>query len=133
MRRHGCALSSVGTRRDPRRQTHSPRKDRSSRESRARREESGRMSADDRIAQLALERSFHLAAESAIDIANMIASDRGLRKPTSYRDVFRVLSEAGILTTEVGERFQKIAGLRNVLVHDYARVDAAELRTYACT
>lgn len=71
------------------------------------------------------ERYLHLAAECALDIGNHIVSDQGLGSPGSYREIFFLLGEAGILAPELTNKMQELAGLRNILVHDYSRIDHA--------
>jgi len=72
------------------------------------------------------ERYLHLAAECALDIGNHIVSDRGLGSPGSYREVFSLLGEADILTPALTKKMEELAGLRNVLAHDYMRIDHAK-------
>jgi uncharacterized protein YutE (UPF0331/DUF86 family) len=71
------------------------------------------------------ERYLHLAAECALDIGNHIVSDQGLGSPGSYREIFFLLGEASVLTPELTNKMQELAGLRNILVHDYSRIDHA--------
>jgi uncharacterized protein YutE (UPF0331/DUF86 family) len=69
------------------------------------------------------ERYLHLAIESAIDIANHLIADAGLETPETYRDAFAILARSGVIETELGQRMQRWAGYRNVLVHAYLTVD----------
>lgn len=78
----------------------------------------------------ALERYLHLAAECALDIGEMLISARRMPKAETYREVITRLSEAGILDEGLALRFQDIASLRNILVHDYIRVDAGRLQAF---
>ena len=58
-----------------------------------------------------------------MDIGNHVISDRGYPKPESYADVFRILVEKGIIPAELLEELAGMAAFRNVLVHDYLRLD----------
>lgn len=78
----------------------------------------------------ALERYFHLAAEATLDVDEMLIARLGLPKASTYREVIRNLGRAAILPAEFAERFERVASLRNILVHDYARVDPAELQRH---
>lgn len=69
------------------------------------------------------ERFLHLAIECVIDIGNHIVSDMGYRKPASNRDVFVVLGENKAITPELSERLVDMASFRNILVHDYLKLD----------
>ncbi|CEP68486.1 Protein of unknown function DUF86 [Moorella glycerini] len=71
-----------------------------------------------------VERTLHLAVESCIDIASHIISDEGLREPRDNKDIFAVLGEAGYLPEELTKKLMKMAQFRNIIVHDYARLDA---------
>ncbi|WAM33940.1 type VII toxin-antitoxin system HepT family RNase toxin [Caldicellulosiruptor morganii] len=69
------------------------------------------------------ERFLHLAMEAIFDICNHIISDLRLRKPENYKDIFKVLFENNIITRTQFEKFSKMAGFRNILVHDYAKIN----------
>jgi len=77
----------------------------------------------DRGLQAQAERWLQLAAESVLDLANHLISERGGRTPESYRDSIRVLAEEGVLPEELASCIEAWAGLRNVLIHLYLEVD----------
>ena len=77
----------------------------------------------------AVERSLQVAIEICFDISQRIISVEGLRLASSYRETFLVLQEAGILESGQGERLANMASFRNLLVHDYVRID--DERVYA--
>ncbi len=85
----------------------------------------------DRFAPAAAERSFQVAIEVVIDLANMLASKVGRRSPDTYADVFRVLGEAGSLSPRLVEEGIGMARFRNLLVHAYAAVDPARVHAMA--
>ncbi|MGQ9722881.1 MAG: type VII toxin-antitoxin system HepT family RNase toxin [Candidatus Jordarchaeum sp.] len=64
-----------------------------------------------------------VSIQSAIDLANHIIADRGLRKPLTYRESFEILSESEIITPDLGNNLSDLAGFRNMLVHSYLRLD----------
>lgn len=70
-----------------------------------------------------IERTLHLAIECCLDIGSHTIADNGWREPISNKDVFLVLAENGVFSKELLARLQKMAQFRNVLVHDYAKVD----------
>lgn len=74
--------------------------------------------------QRIIERTLQMMIETCADIANHIVSDRGLRAPTSYADTFRVLSENNLIGHDLSFVMEKMAKFRNVVVHQYERVDA---------
>lgn len=69
------------------------------------------------------ERFLHLAIECIIDIGNHIIADMGYRKPTSNREIFEVLFEHEIIKAGLQENLSNMAGFRNILVHDYIKLD----------
>jgi uncharacterized protein YutE (UPF0331/DUF86 family) len=74
--------------------------------------------------QRIIERTLQLMVEICLDVANHIISDRGFRRPIGYSDHFEVLRENGILGAELASRMVKMAKFRNLLVHNYDKVDA---------
>ncbi len=70
-----------------------------------------------------IERNFHLAIESAIDIGEMIISEEGFERPEDYRSVFLILGRHGVLPGNFAEDFSLAAGFRNILVHAYEELD----------
>lgn len=81
--------------------------------------------------ELALKHALLESIEACVDIANHIIAVKGLRRPTDYRDVFRVLVENNIVSKRFGERLEEMASFRNVLVHRYAYVDTKKLMEIA--
>ena len=81
-----------------------------------------RYSSDWKIQRI-IERTLQIMIETCADIAGHIISDRGYRIPKSYADTFKVLQEENILEKELFETMEKMAKFRNIVVHDYARID----------
>jgi uncharacterized protein YutE (UPF0331/DUF86 family) len=75
------------------------------------------------------ERDLQIASQACVDIANHLIAAEGLRTPDGYADAFQVLSEAGILDPPTAESLKPIAGLRNILVHDYLSIDHTRLHS----
>ena len=75
----------------------------------------------------AVERYLHVAIECVLEIGEMIISRESWRKPETYREVIETLGENDVLPSQFAEKFSKVAGLRNILVHRYADVDLDEL------
>ncbi len=70
-----------------------------------------------------VERTLQMATEACLDIANHIISYEGYREPEDNKDVFKVLSENNILEADLRDKLIKMAKLRNVIVHDYLKID----------
>ena len=73
--------------------------------------------------QRIVERTLQIMIELCLDIAGHIVSDMRLRTPTSYADVFKVLHENGLMRSDQYEVMEKMANFRNVVVHQYDKVD----------
>jgi len=69
------------------------------------------------------ERFLHLTIECVMDIANHLISDLRFRKPESNRDVFDILYENDIIDRKLKENLCNMASFRNILVHDYLKLD----------
>ena len=81
----------------------------------------------DTIANLALERALQIAAEAIFDLGHHILAGRGLDVPATYREVLPALARAGVIDTALLSRLEGLAGLRNILVHDYVVVELPRL------
>jgi len=77
-----------------------------------------------------VERYIEVALECIIDIGEMIISKEKLKRPDTYRDVFLLLGEHGILPDDFAKDLAPAAGFRNVLVHMYAKIDIERLYYY---
>jgi uncharacterized protein YutE (UPF0331/DUF86 family) len=73
----------------------------------------------DPLNELAVERCLHVAAEAIFDIGHHVLAGRARPVPAAYRDIVPALVKEGILEPSLGERLEGMAGLRNILVHDY--------------
>ncbi len=76
----------------------------------------------DKVIRRYIERTLHMAVEACLDIANHIISYEGYREPVDNKDIFQVLFEQKILDKKLMENLKKMAQFRNVIVHDYIRV-----------
>jgi uncharacterized protein YutE (UPF0331/DUF86 family) len=75
--------------------------------------------------QRVIERTLHLAIETCMDVADHIVADRRLRVPETGAESFEILAEAGLLSKPLGAALALMVGFRNILVHDYTRLDPA--------
>lgn len=71
----------------------------------------------------ASERFLHLSIECVLDISNHAISDMRFRKPSSNKDIFQVLLENKIIPEKLKMNLSNMAGFRNILVHDYIKLD----------
>jgi len=78
----------------------------------------------------ACERAFQLASENLLDICNLIISEKGFGIPTDSKDCIRKLAENGVITGSLSTRLEELVGFRNLLVHQYGRVDDSRAYSY---
>ena len=70
-----------------------------------------------------VNRRMQVAIETCIDIATMLVACLQLKRSDDAGDVFRELARAKILTSELAEKMAKAVGFKNVLVHEYVKID----------
>ncbi len=63
------------------------------------------------------------AVESMANICNHILARIAGQLPKGYPDCFEKLSDARIITRELGEKLKKLASLRNIIIHKYWDID----------
>lgn len=63
------------------------------------------------------------AVQTCIDIAAHITADERWSPPSSAGGLFLVLSQHGVLDSDLARRLSKATGLRNFIVHEYAGLD----------
>jgi uncharacterized protein YutE (UPF0331/DUF86 family) len=71
----------------------------------------------------ACERLLQIAIEAVIDICHMFLRELRLGLPSEEDDVFEKLSQAGVISSQMVATLKRMKGLRNILVHEYGRVD----------
>ena len=79
---------------------------------------------DDWKKQRIVERTLQMMIETCLDMANHLIADQGYRVPVSYADIFKVLGENKVLGKKLADRLEKMAKFRNVLVHQYEKIEA---------
>ena len=67
--------------------------------------------------------NIQMAVQNCIDIAAHIISDEGFGVPGSTNEMFYLLEENGYLDNEITEKMVKAVGLRNLVVHEYGKID----------
>jgi len=77
----------------------------------------------DKRPQRLTERCLQRGAEGCISIGNHLIARLGLRSPSDYADVFRVLGEGRMLPAAVVQEMMDMARFRNLLVHVYWAID----------
>jgi uncharacterized protein YutE (UPF0331/DUF86 family) len=75
----------------------------------------------------AIERNLQLAVEDCLNIGNHIISGLSLKRPDTYKEIFKNLKKENIISEEIEKEMIKLTGLRNRLVHLYWEVNEEEV------
>lgn len=67
--------------------------------------------------------TFVTAIEACVDVAQHICATEGWGPPADNGDAVRLLGEHGVCTPALARSIRQAVGFRNVLVHDYIRVN----------
>ncbi len=78
----------------------------------------------------ALLHYLQLSAEACIDIGEMIISAESFEIPLESAAVFQSLAAAKIITVPFSKKFSAIARFRNLLVHEYVKIDMQKVYFY---
>lgn len=69
------------------------------------------------------ERYLQLSIECLLDIGRLIITGLGLRKPNRHQEIVEILWESDVISTDLASGLQGIAGFRNILVHNYLKIN----------
>ena len=75
----------------------------------------------------AAKHSLQESIESCIDISNHIISSNGFQRAETYSEIFEILSKKKIIPEKLSKKLQDMSKFRNLLVHQYGKVDEEEL------
>ncbi len=70
-----------------------------------------------------IERGIQICIEIVIDIANIIISTVDIERSSTYREAILGLSKLEIISNRFANDLSKMVGFRNILVHDYTKID----------
>jgi len=73
----------------------------------------------DKDIQAIVERKLETAIQGCIDIGNHIIAQQDLGSPSDYGEIFLILTQNDIIGSEQGKILTKMAGFRNILIHEY--------------
>jgi len=71
----------------------------------------------------ACERLLQLCVEAVIDICSILVAGLRLGLPAEEDDLIRRLTGKGVLSPELGDKVREMRAFRNILVHEYGRID----------
>jgi uncharacterized protein YutE (UPF0331/DUF86 family) len=71
----------------------------------------------------ACERLLQVSVECVIDISSLLVTGLRLGLPAEEDDLFEKLTQARIISPLMRDSLRRMKGFRNILVHEYGRVD----------
>lgn len=71
----------------------------------------------------ACERLLQVSIEAVIDTSALLVTGLRLGLPAEENDLFEKLSARAVISSAMAARLRRMKGLRNLLVHEYARID----------
>lgn len=77
----------------------------------------------DEAIQDQVERNLHIAIQVCLDMGNHIISAMGFRSPENYAEIFEILGDENVIPKKFSNEIKSMAGFRNILVHDYIKID----------
>ncbi len=84
--------------------------------------------ATDLVQERFVEHSLQLAIQAVLDVASHIVADDQLGEPATNVELFDLLVGASWIADAQRGALRNMAGFRNVLVHEYVRVDLGIVR-----
>lgn len=81
----------------------------------------------DRDRRHVVERVLTQLVDLAVGLNGTLLRGLGRRPPSSYRESFEMVAEAGLITGALAARLRPSTGMRNLLTHEYGRIDLARV------
>lgn len=73
------------------------------------------------------ERYFEKIVEAVVDLAFLVVKEKKLKQPEYEKEVFGILSNNNILSQELSKRLQGAKGMRNIISHQYGKINDAQV------
>jgi uncharacterized protein YutE (UPF0331/DUF86 family) len=84
----------------------------------------GKFRDDPKIFKLA-ERCLEVSIQALLDICHHIIAENGWPKPKDNQEAIAIMAKHKIMPKDFVETILPMAGLRNLLVHEYVKIDPA--------
>jgi uncharacterized protein YutE (UPF0331/DUF86 family) len=81
----------------------------------------------DAMIQAAAERNIQVAIQSVLDICNHVVADMKLEVPDEEKQAFQIMASHRLIPQRLARTLTGMAGMRNILVHEYLEVDHKRL------
>lgn len=73
------------------------------------------------------ERYLQLSIQAIIDISHLIIIDLELNRPEDNYEAISIIFENKVISGELAQKITKMIGLRNILVHEYGKIDRKKI------
>ncbi len=77
-----------------------------------------------------VERYLQLSCQVLIDTIFLLIIEKGVEKPENVQEAITVLADKKIISQKLASRLRGIAGFRNILVHEYGKIDRQKVYQY---
>jgi len=71
----------------------------------------------------ACERYFEKIIEAVVDLAFLTIKENRFKTPEEDKEAFEILASEKIISNELSEKLQEAKGMRNLIAHEYGKVD----------
>lgn len=76
------------------------------------------------------ERYLQLAIQAVIDISQLVIIEEGFEKPEDSQEMISILFSEKIISRKIASQLNGIVGFRNILVHEYGKIDREKVFLY---
>lgn len=76
------------------------------------------------------ERYLQLSIQVIIDLVQMIIIEEGFERPEENQEAISLLYNKRVISENIALRLDGIVGFRNILVHEYGRIDKEKVYDY---
>ncbi len=73
------------------------------------------------------ERYLQLAIQAIIDVTHLLIINLGKKRPDDNYEAVSILHESGLVTDELAHKLTAMVGLRNILVHEYGKINRRKI------
>jgi uncharacterized protein YutE (UPF0331/DUF86 family) len=76
------------------------------------------------------ERYLQLSCQAIIDTLNLVIIEKGIKKPEEGHEIIYLLLNESIISQNLYSRLKGLVGFRNILVHEYDKIDHKRVYRY---
>lgn len=76
------------------------------------------------------ERYLQLSIQTIMDLVQMIIIEEGIKRPEENQEAIALLYENKIISKNLAANLDGIVGFRNILVHEYGKIDKEKVYYY---